>query len=74
MRTLITNIKELLQVRETSISKVSGTDMKILPTIKNAFLLFENGIILDFGRMENLRGVKADQSIDAADSCAPFGS
>jgi imidazolonepropionase len=66
MRTLITNIKELLQVRETSISKVSGTDMKILPTIKNAFLLFENGIILDFGRMENLKGINADKTIDAS--------
>ena len=66
MRTLITNIKELLQVREASISKVSGADMKILPTIKNAFLLFENGIILDFGRMENLRGVNADKTIDAS--------
>lgn len=66
MRTLITNIKELLQVRETSISKVSGADMKILPTIKNAFLLIENDIILDFGRMENLRGIDADKTIDAS--------
>jgi len=66
MRTLITNIKELLQVRETSISKVSGVDMKILPTIKNAFLLIENDVILDFGRMENLRGINADKIIDAS--------
>jgi imidazolonepropionase len=66
MRTLITNIKELLQVRETSISKVSGVDMKILPTIKNAFLLIENDVILDFGRMENLRGINADKTIDAS--------
>jgi imidazolonepropionase len=66
MRTLITNIKELLQVRETSISKVSGVDMKILPTIKNAFLLIENDVILDFGGMENLRGINADKIIDAS--------
>lgn len=66
MRTLITNIKELLQVRETSISKVSGVDMKILPTIKNAFLLIENDVILDFGRMENLRRINADKTIDAS--------
>ena len=66
MRTLITNIKELLQVRESSISKVSGVDMKILPTIKNAFLLIENDVILDFGRMENLRGINADKIIDAS--------
>ena len=66
MRIIITNIKELLQVRESSISKVSGADMKILPTIKNAFLLIENDIILDFGRMENLRGINADKTIDAS--------
>ncbi len=66
MRIIITNIKELLQVRESSISKVSGADMKILPTIKNAFLLIENDIILDFGRMENLRGINADKIIDAS--------
>ncbi|MDX5583813.1 MAG: imidazolonepropionase, partial [Aureibaculum sp.] len=66
MRIIITNIKELLQVREASISKVSGADMKILPTIKNAFLLIENDIILDFGRMENLRGINADKTIDAS--------
>ncbi len=66
MRIIITNIKELLQVRESSISKISGTDMKILPTIKNAFLLIENDIILDFGRMENLRGTNADKTIDAS--------
>ena len=66
MRTLITNIKELLQVRESSISKVSGADMKILPTIKNGFLLIENDIILDFGRMENLRGINSDKTIDAS--------
>ncbi len=66
MRTLITNIKELLQVRETPVLKVSGVDMKILPTIKNAFLLIENDIILDFGRMENLSGINADKTIDAS--------
>lgn len=66
MRIIITNIKELLQVRESSISKVSGADMKILPTIKNAFLLIENDIILDFGRMENLREINADKTIDAS--------
>ena len=66
MRTLITNIKELLQVRETSILKVSGADMKILHTLKNAFLLIENDTISDFGRMENLSGINPDKTIDAS--------
>lgn len=65
MITLITNIKELLQVRETSISKVSGAEMAILPTIKNAFLILKDNLIHDFGSMENLPEIKADKIIDA---------
>ena len=53
MTTLLINIKELIQVREATITKVSGADMKILPTIKNAFLLIENDTIVDYGTMDN---------------------
>ncbi len=65
MITLITNIKEMLQVRETSIAKVSGAEMAELPTIKNAFLILENDLIADFGSMENLPKINADKTIDA---------
>lgn len=65
MITLLTNIKELLQVRETSISKVSGAEMAVLPTIKNAFLLLVDDLIADFGSMENLPEINADKVIDA---------
>ena len=41
MTTLFINIKELIQVRDKSVDKVSGKDMSVLPTIKNAFLLIE---------------------------------
>lgn len=65
MITLIKNIKELLQVRETSVSKVSGTEMAVLPTIKNAFLIIKDNLIFDFGSMENLQEIKADKVVDA---------
>lgn len=65
MITLIHNIKELLQVRETSISKVSGKEMAILPSIKNAFLVIEDDVITDFGSMENCPKINADATIDA---------
>ncbi len=65
MITLIQNIKELLQIRETTVDKVSGKEMAILPTIKNAFLLIENDVIIDFGTMENCPKVNADTTIDA---------
>ncbi|MGV1012000.1 MAG: imidazolonepropionase [Flavobacterium sp.] len=65
MKTLITNIQELLQIRDASIKKVSGAEMKLLPTIKNAYLLLEDDCIADFGSMENCPNLTADVTIDA---------
>jgi imidazolonepropionase len=57
MRTLYSNIKHLLQIEDESEQKkiVKGEAMKNLPMLENAWLLIENGIILDFGKMENLK-------------------
>lgn len=66
MTTLITNIKELLQVRNSDVLKISGAEMAILPTIKNAYLVIHNDLIADFGSMENLPNIKADTTIDAS--------
>lgn len=65
MTTLIINIKELLQVRDSSILKVSGAEMAILPTIKNAYLVIENGLISDFGSMDDLPNINPEKCIDA---------
>ena len=65
MRILIKNIKELIQVREKGITKVSGADMAILPTIKNAYLIIENNIISDFGAMDNCPKIAYDEVIDS---------
>ncbi|GAB1309360.1 imidazolonepropionase [Urechidicola sp. KH5] len=67
MTTLITNIKELLQVRETQVDKVSGSKMAVLPTIKNAYLLLEDDIIKDFGKMSDFPKINADKNIDASE-------
>ena len=53
MNVLFKNIKELIQVRETSTNFLSGKEMSILPTIKNAFLLVKDGVISDYGIMKN---------------------
>lgn len=53
MKILIKNIKELLQIREAGIEKISGSEMKKLPSIKNAYLIIERDIISDFGLMDN---------------------
>ncbi|WP_417199665.1 imidazolonepropionase [Bizionia sp.] len=65
MTTLITNIQELLQVRDTNILKVSGKDMKQLPTIKNAYLLIDDDTIVGYGHMEDCKNIEADTVIDA---------
>ena len=64
MTSLFINIKELIQVRDKSVEKVSGKDMSILPTIKNAFMMIEDEIIINFGPMEKLGNTKADTIID----------
>ncbi len=66
MSLLLTNIKQLLQVREQNILKVSGSEMKELPTIKNAWLYIENDEIADFGSMESIPEIKADETIDCS--------
>ena len=40
-------------MRTTPLSVVSGRDMNVLPTIKNAYLIVENGRIKDFGSMKD---------------------
>ncbi|HPF96023.1 MAG: imidazolonepropionase [Mangrovimonas sp.] len=66
MTTLIINIKELLQVRQTNVTIVSGKDMKILPTIKNAYVLIEHDTIVEYGSMEDAGSYDADEVIDAS--------
>ena len=65
MQTLFTNIKELLQIREASVAFVAGADMNILPTIKNAFLLEEEGRIAAFGPMESCPTLAGKEVVDA---------
>jgi len=65
MRTLFKNIKELIQVRDRSISFLAGSEMRELPTIKNAFLLVENGRISDFGKMDKCPTISVDEIVDA---------
>ncbi|WP_341215029.1 imidazolonepropionase [uncultured Wocania sp.] len=65
MTTLFKNIKELIQVREAQINFVSGSAMKTLPTIKDAFLVVENGVISNFGNMDNCPNSEFDKVVDA---------
>ncbi len=63
---LIKNIKELVQVEQNPRLKVCGKDMAQISTIKNAYLYIENGLIAEFGSMEQMPDLKAEEVIDAA--------
>jgi imidazolonepropionase len=65
MKVLIINIKELIQVRDIGILKVSGEKMNELPTIKNAYLLIEDDLIADYGEMKNCPSINIDSTIDS---------
>ena len=71
MKLLIKNIKSLIQVRESAtLTKVSGPEMKLLPTLNNAYLAIEDDLIVDFGKMEDWPGIidwSDLQVIDASD-------
>lgn len=64
MTTLFINIRELLQIRESSVTRVSGKDMNELPSIRNAYLLVEDGLIKDFGEMKNLPKINNINIVD----------
>lgn len=66
MKILLTNIKELLQVRDICPSKLSGAEMKELPTIKNAWLYIKQGIIEDYGSMDKMGPHQGFKTVDCS--------
>ena len=66
MATLITNIKQLVNVREES-KLLRGRELSILPTIENAYLVIENGLIAEYGNMNEIQNskFKSQNKIDA---------
>lgn len=65
MRTLVKNIKSLVQTEDKKRIAVCGADMSKLNYIDNAYLIVEGDTIFDFGRMEDLKEENADTIVDA---------
>jgi imidazolonepropionase len=61
---LIRNIKQLAGMHGTGVQLVRGADMKVLPSIDDAYLLVEDGIIKAFGNNADAPE-RADEVIDA---------
>jgi len=67
MSKLITNIKQLTQIRDKDISFISAKKMDELPSISDAYLLIENGVINDFGKMSEIPNFGNIETINAKD-------
>ena len=66
MTTLITNIKQLVNVREES-KLLRGKELSTLPCIQNAYLIIEDGVIVEYGGMKESQKskLKIQNSVDA---------
>jgi imidazolonepropionase len=58
---LIINIKQLVNVREEN-NLLRGKDLSVLPSVENAYLIIEDGIIAGYGKMVNLSTVNRQLS------------
>ena len=65
---LIKNIRQLIQVEETSRKKVSGAEMKKLPLLEDAWLAIEDGIIVGFGLMKDWEGISDWRDLEIIDA------
>ena len=54
---IFSNINLLANTKQDS-GFIRGTEMSVLPSVKNAYLIVEDGIIAEFGKMEDLRFTK----------------
>ena len=66
MTTLITNIKRLVNVREES-KLLRGNELSALPCIEDAYLVIENGLIVEYGGMSESQQskIKIKNRVDA---------
>ncbi|MGE0560676.1 MAG: imidazolonepropionase [Flavobacteriales bacterium] len=67
-RILIKNIKELVQVLDTNVRKLSGKEMAHLSTIKNAWLAIEDDLIVGYGEMADWEGISDWTNLEVIDA------
>ena len=67
-RILIKNIKELVQVLEPTVKKLSGKEMAHLSTIKDAWLAIEDDLIVGYGKMVDWEGVSDWTDLEVIDA------
>ncbi|MEO5642175.1 MAG: imidazolonepropionase [Bacteroidia bacterium] len=65
---LIKNIRTLVQARETAPASVSGKSMRELPSVNDAWLAVEDGVIADFGTMDDWPGITDWSELEVIDA------
>lgn len=54
MRHIYKNIKSLMGGYSSPVVRLKGKQMAAVPEIENAYLIVEDGVVMDFGKMEDL--------------------
>ena len=72
MKILIKNIRQLINCSETAPAFRRGDEMKTLPSIENAWLAIENGVISDFGEMKDWPGISDWSGLEIIDAEGGF--
>lgn len=65
---LIKNIKGLVQYGEDMPIARIGAEMQHLPILENAFLAIEDGIIVDYGKMDEWEGISDWRGVEVIDA------
>jgi len=65
---LIKNIKGLVQAGENFPAMICGKNMALLPIIENAFLALEDGVIVEYGTMEEWGGIADWRNLEIIDA------
>ena len=68
MKILIKNIKSMVMVFDSPKQKLSGAEMKNIPQLENSWLAIEDGMIADFGLMENWEGISDWRDLTVLDA------
>ena len=64
---LLKNIKNLVSVYDRAPEKLRGLEMKKLPCIENAWLACDDGIISDYGTMDDFPGITDWKDLEVID-------
>jgi imidazolonepropionase len=69
---LFKNISSLLGVYRKSPERLCGHEMKILPVIEQAWLACEDGLIVDYGAMDDFPGITDWKALEVIDCTGKF--